>query len=525
MTNKKIVAIGLEAVEPPLLEKWCDEGLLPTIAALRQKGAYRRMRSPAEVSSGATWSSINCGVTPGKHGMGFCHRQYKNGTYSVRKKRADEVGRLPFWTKLPADKKVFTMDVPETRTYDLNGTELVGWGLEYKAWKADSTPKGLMHKIAKEFGEHPLDDWYQTKAQSVDGWLDLKKKVLWATRTRTKIVKSFLEKENYDFTLVAYAETHFGGHLFWHLNDPDHPEYNAEVEKAVGNPILEIYQACDEGIREIMELDPDATYFIFSNTGIGPNYSARHFTGEALRRLGYRAHTPKGNETNKSGLPSADVFAVEKYEKMFGQRNIQRVKAIVPEKIWDTVTRKFLLFGSDWKDSIAYDIPGDNTGTIRINLKGREPNGKVDPKDYDAMCDKLEEEFLKITDADTGESLVREVVRVPKKYPGENTGDLPDLLIKWVEGRQINAMKSEDIGEIRLDHLPDARTGAHKDYGFFLAVGEGIRHLDGSEDREVYNWDVAPTALHIMGEKIPDDMDGTPMFDIFEDESKEEQVA
>ncbi len=118
------------------------------------------------------------------------------------------------------------------------------------------------------------------------------------------------------------------------------------------------------------------------------------------------------------------------------------------------------------------------------------------------VCDTIAKKFLAITDADTGESLVREVVRVHKKYPGENGGDLPDLLIKWVEGRQINAMTSPEIGEIRLDHLPDARTGAHKDYGFFLAVGEGIKHLNGSADEhEVYNWDFAPTALHIMGER------------------------
>ena len=497
MTNKKIVAIGLEAVEPPLLEKWCDEGLLPTIAALRQKGAYRRMRSPAEVSSGATWSSINCGVTPGKHGMGFCHRQYKNGTYSVRKKRADEVGRLPFWTKLPADKKVFTMDVPETRTYDLNGTELVGWGLEYKAWKADSTPKGMIHKVAKEFGEHPLDDWYQTKAQSVDGWLDLKKKVLWATRTRTKIVKSFLEKENSDFTLVAYAETHFGGHLFWHLNDPDHPEYSAEVEKAVGNPILEIYQACDEGIREIMELDPDATYFIFSNTGIGPNYSARHFTGEALRRLGYRAHSPKGNETNKSGLPSADVFAVEKYEKMFGQRNIQRVKALVPEKIWDTVTRKFLLFGSDWKDSIAYDIPGDNTGTIRINLKGREPAGLVAPgAETEALYDELSQQLSGLVNPRSGRPLVKRLWRLEEWYEPGASGEFPDFFVEWHRESYVDSAEIPGRGVIQVESL-STRTGDHENAGLVFMQKAGLQA--DAVRRPIDIEDFAPTFCGLLG--------------------------
>ena len=71
MNNKRILAVGIEAAEPTLIEKWAKEGQLPNIAKLMETGTYSRMRSPTEVSSGATWSSINCGVTPGKHGMGF----------------------------------------------------------------------------------------------------------------------------------------------------------------------------------------------------------------------------------------------------------------------------------------------------------------------------------------------------------------------------------------------------------------------------------------------------------------------
>ena len=54
MSSKKIITIGLEAVEPELLEQWFDEGQLPTIASLRAEGGYRRMRSPADVSRGAS---------------------------------------------------------------------------------------------------------------------------------------------------------------------------------------------------------------------------------------------------------------------------------------------------------------------------------------------------------------------------------------------------------------------------------------------------------------------------------------
>ena len=98
---------------------------------------------------------------------------------------------------------------------------------------------------------------------------------------------------------------------------------------------------------------------------------------------------------------------------------------------------------------MAFDIPSDNTGTIRINLKGREPKGKVDPKDYDALCDKIADQFMELVNPETGDKLVQEVFRPHKKYPGDHTDDLPDLVIKWVPGKDIKVMSSPEVGEIR----------------------------------------------------------------------------
>ncbi len=330
--------------------------------------------------------------------------------------------------------------------------------------------------------------------------------------------KKILKEQDFDFTLVVYGESHFIGHLFWHINDSNHPDYNPEFEKALGQPILEVYQECDRAIKEIMDINPDATFIIFSNSGVGPNYTGRHFVGEVLSRLGYRPQAPQGETKKKSLLPAGDVFAVQRIEKLVGQRNIEKIKSFIPEQFWDKWTRKFLSMGSDWKDSIAFDIPGDNTGTIRINLKGREPKGIVEVAEYDNLCKKIADEFMELKNPDTGKCLVSEIVFPHKKYLGDHMADLPDIVIKWIDTEHIQKMISPKTGLIQMNDVPDARTGAHKDAGFFIAAGNGIKHVNGVKEKlkQGYNEDIAPTILKYMGLPIPADMDGKPFDDILQ---------
>jgi predicted AlkP superfamily phosphohydrolase/phosphomutase len=84
--SPRVIAIGLEAVDPDLVERWCAEGHLPVLASLRERGVWRRLRSSTEISSGTMWSSIATGTLPAKHGNFFFHRQLKPGTYQIIKK-------------------------------------------------------------------------------------------------------------------------------------------------------------------------------------------------------------------------------------------------------------------------------------------------------------------------------------------------------------------------------------------------------------------------------------------------------
>jgi predicted AlkP superfamily phosphohydrolase/phosphomutase len=194
---------------------------------------------------------------------------------------------------------------------------------------------------------------------------------------------------------------------------------------------------------------------------------------------------------------------------------IMFIKKCIPEEIWDIWTRRYLNTGAMWQKSQAFDVPSDYTGAIRINLRGREPKGLVEPDEYNAIYNEIVQAFMELVNHETGEKIVEEVVHVREKYSGDGAHDLPDIAIRWVEQKPATKIQSDRIGIIDRDYLPDKRTGAHKDFGFFLIAGDGIQEK-GRLREQMHNWDVAPTLLYLMGERVPEDMDGVVQLDILE---------
>ena len=516
--KKQIIAIGLEAAEIDLVQKWTKEGHLPTLSTLMETGSWRKLMSSTEISSGATWASINTGVSPAKHGMGFYHRQLKNGSYRIVKKYADEIGYPLFWEKLSdVKKRTAILDIPVIYPIkDFNGVQLIGWGAEGLNFKQSSQPPELLKEIFNKFGHHPLEGWYQKVIEDVNEWKMLMQKLLAGVRMRTSIVKWILEKESWNFFLVGFAETHWAGHYFWHLTDETNPGYNSEIAQVCGDAILEVYKEVDHSINEIIKAYPEATFLIFSNTGMGPNYSGQHLVPEILKKIRLGGSEKKQNSENVFDklFPAKrwGPYAIKKVEEIVSAERIEKVKKVVPEKLWDTWTRRFLTLGNNWKYSKAFTVPTDFTGAIRINLNGREPEGIVNPgKEYDDICSEIENTFLELVNPATGKKAVKEVIKVRDRYSGKYINDLPDIIIKWEGKNPIRSLFSPRIGTISGE-LADKRSGAHQTYGFIIANGKNIKHSKEIEEKNIM--DIAPTILHLFDIPIPGDMDGEVLKDM-----------
>ena len=67
--SKKAIVIGLDGLEPTIVEAMLERGELPNLARIRQSGFYSRLRTTYPAQTPVAWSSFATGTNPGGHGI------------------------------------------------------------------------------------------------------------------------------------------------------------------------------------------------------------------------------------------------------------------------------------------------------------------------------------------------------------------------------------------------------------------------------------------------------------------------
>jgi predicted AlkP superfamily phosphohydrolase/phosphomutase len=170
----------------------------------------------------------------------------------------------------------------------------------------------------------------------------------------------------------------------------------------------------------------------------------------------------------------------------------------------------FLSFDDvDWGRTRAYAL--GQTGPIYLNLKGREPQGIVEPGvEAEALRQEIVDRLRHVRDPDSGEPVVGEVYRPEELYSGPHLSKAADVIFTArfeAKRGQIPGFGEVDFGTNRIIAPMDRGvSGVHRMNGLFAAIGEPFRARVWLEDAQI--WDVAPTALHLAGLPVPADMDG-----------------
>jgi predicted AlkP superfamily phosphohydrolase/phosphomutase len=156
----------------------------------------------------------------------------------------------------------------------------------------------------------------------------------------------------------------------------------------------------------------------------------------------------------------------------------------------------------------AYAMPlNEESGAIRINLRGREPIGLVAPGDeYETLVSGLREAFLALRDSESGLPLVSEVLLARDLVPeAAYSPTIPDIFIKWNRTKRMASVQSERLGLIETDFFP-ARTGDHHVDGLVLSNREILK-------RNISVLDFAPTIAALHGIKRPERWRGSAFIE------------
>ena len=536
--KRPVIAIGLDAADPVLLEKWMSQGHLRNLQRLRDKGSYGRLTNQEYYKAETPWTTFLTGCLPIKTGY-WSPIKFHEGSYQAEVVNAYDFKEFPPFYALGDDYRVAVFDMPQsTLSDDVNGLQVLAWGAHSPQTPSHSQPASLLKELHQAHGEHPAlhkdhGDWWD------DDYLQrLQTALVTGIQRRVAICRDLLHRESWDLFLTIFSETHSAGHDFWFLSQPDHPLY--QQRQAREDAMLAVFEKVDQAIGDIVtEAPQDANIVVFAAHGSDNNNTdvpSMILLAELLYRYSFPGQTLLPSNHPEATVPPLQVnpqrlnwqeeiwrgmyhpnllkrwlrkWAPDNFNRQLdrigrklGQKqtllsNISRPKG---KLVWQPV----MWYHQYWSQMKAFALPSFSEGYIRINLSGREPNGVVAIEKYDEICNDLIQKLYELVNPRTGKPVVKKVVRT-RSTATDNDPKLPDadLVVIWHE-QPTDVFEHPSLG--RVGPVPYRRTGSHRPRGFLTVCGPDIEA--GTSLPDGHGVDLAPTILHLMNAPIPSFFDG-----------------
>ncbi len=506
--HPRVWVIGLDGVPWTLLQPWIDAGHLPTLAKLQADGAWGGLRSTMQFLTAVAWSSFLTGLNPGKHGI-FDFARRIPGTYDQQLTNAAVRSGRSLWRILSdAGRRVGVVNVPMTfppeavNGFLISGLDTPGLDSSYTQPPELKAEVNDVHFIAVSTVGKSHDQYLKETLEGVDQRFAL----LWRT----------IEREPLDFYMWVEMETDAIQHCSWHLlDDPGAPNHDA---------ILQVYKRIDQHLAKVVdELPDDVTLIVMSDHGAGPIVKTVYLDRWLAQRgwLSYRqgedlSLADRGRRLARVGVKQT-FYLAQRFLPVGVKGYLKRFTGA------HAALETFIEHADfDWSRTVAYAT--GNFGNINLNIKGREPEGVLDPEDVERVIDEITAALYQLRDPDTGERMVVDVMRRENIYTGAMIDRAPDLLIRWTDDKYLTTTdydgkpdgplfgKTQKFGRHGAAYALD-QTGMHIIEGICIFYGHGVREDARLQDANLL--DLAPTILHLLDVPIPLAMDGRVLTEAF----------
>ncbi len=218
-------------------------------------------------------------------------------------------------------------------------------------------------------------------------------------------------------------------HMMFRVIDPEHPTYDPEADGKFSGVIEELYRNADEVVGYTLDhMAEDTTLVVMSDHG---------FT--SLRRQ----------------------FSVNTWLKEAGYLTVRNANMANDPGMFVNV---------DWTRTRAYGV---GLNGLYINLKGREPNGIVDPGDREALMREIADEITRVIDPATGKPAVGRAYMREEFF--QDRGEIevgPDIVIGFAKGTGGSGQSS--LGAVPAEIFEDNTEEWTGDHGMDHETVPGI---------------------------------------------------
>jgi predicted AlkP superfamily phosphohydrolase/phosphomutase len=447
----RVAVIGLDCATPQLLfGDLASE--VPNISKLMSEGMYGDLASVTPPITIPAWACAMTGKTPGELGI-YGFRNRKDTSYEgLSIAHSGSIKAPAVWDALGAQgKSSLLIGVPPGFPPP---KEFPGWRvgcfLTPPSAEHYAYPQALETEIEEELGGKGeyIFDIPNFRKQGMEFVLD---QVFKMTERRFKVARRLVKDKPWDFFMMVEMGMDRLHHVFWHHVDPVHPLYKP------GNPFEDAFQryykALDDEVGSLLELLPeDAITIVMSDHGARPMMGGVCFNDWLIEN---------GYLTLKESVSAMTPIA----------------KAPI-----------------DWSRTLAWG-DGGYYGRLFLNVAGREPQGVIEPAQYETVRDELAAKLVSMPGPD-GEPLGTSVHKPQDVYP-EVRGVAPDLLVYFGDlgWRSVGAVGNDSVYTFENDIGPDGAN--HDRTGIFAMKGSPGQPTGNVEGLNLV--DVGPTILSMYG--------------------------
>src|SRR5687767_11498307 len=170
MSRRPLVIVQCDAFDPSLTRQWMDEGVLPTLAAIRRRGLDASLGGADHVAELGLALSAYSGVSRSRHGY-YDYRQLRTGSYELYPAAPADATVRPFWSAA-AGRTIVTLDAGETTPVSgIAGRQLGNWTAHQSATRIEppvALPPEVLGEARRTFGEARRINEFLVDSQPAD---------------------------------------------------------------------------------------------------------------------------------------------------------------------------------------------------------------------------------------------------------------------------------------------------------------------------------------------------------------------